>query len=196
MELKGFINTLEAVLASSFLLFLALVAAPQLATENQLESRETLQQAVDALQVGGEPPHQPTKVDSELAGLVPPGIQTRTTISQYSFRERQVKLSGGEMNVTVPAAPFAEAQIFVDSAPSLNLRFNGTDLATLSPGYRRVKLPGYGNLTFEGNGRATVSILSYDQNRSSGTPEGIRFSATVFATKNGTREVTVEAWRE
>jgi hypothetical protein len=195
VELKGFINTLEAVLASSFLLFLALVAAPQLATDNQLESRETLQQAADTLQMGGEPPQQPAQVDSELAGLVPPGLRTRTTISQYSLEERRVEVSGGQQNVTVPAAPFAEAQLFVDSAPSLNLRFNGTDLAALSPGYRRVELPGYGNLTFDGSGRATVAVLSYDQSRSSGTPEGTRFSASVFATENGTREVTVEAWR-
>jgi hypothetical protein len=196
LELKGFISTLESVLASSFLLFLALVAAPQLATDSQLESRETLQQAADTLQSTEELPRHPAQADSELTSLVPPGLQTRAAVSHYSSKQRHIDLSGGNRNITVPAAPFVEAQLFVDPASSLILGFNGTDLASLSPGYRRVELPGYGNLTFEGSGRVTAVVLSYDQNRSSETPEGTRFSASVFATQNGTREVTFEAWQE
>jgi hypothetical protein len=59
-----------------------------------------------------------------------------------------------------------------------------------------LELPSYGNLTIEGKGQLDVSILSYGQNRSSGTPQGTRFSASVFGTEDGTREVVVEAWED
>jgi hypothetical protein len=196
MELKGFITTLESILASSFLLFLALIAAPQLSTDNQLESRETLQQAADSLQASSDFPRQPAQVESEINPLIPPGLQTRTAISYYSSNKTVIDVSGTQKNITIPSSPFVEALLFVDSASPLDLRFNGTNLETLSPGYQRVELPGYGNLTFDGNGQATAVVLSYDQDRSPGTPEGAQFSATVFATEGGTREVTVEAWRE
>lgn len=202
MALKGFIQTLESALASSALLSLILVAAPQLATETQLDSRENLQQAIEVAELSDTLPRKPAQVDSELAPFVPPGLQVRTSVSYYQSKHRRIELSGGEENVTVPNSPFTEAQLFVDSNPSSNVpdleyRFNGTGNAVeISAGYERIELPGYGNLTIEGRGQLDVSMLSYGQNRSSGTPQGTRFSASVFDTENGTREVVVEAWEE
>jgi hypothetical protein len=64
-------------------------------------------------------------------------------------------------------------------------------------GFRQLRLPSEsGNLSFKGSADISAVIQSYRQNRSSGTPQGTRFSASVFATENGTREVTVEAWPE
>jgi hypothetical protein len=97
--------------------------------------------------------------------------------------------------MTAPAAALSELQLFVEASASPVVSFNGTEIASPSPGYRRIELPGYGNISFDGSGSLTAVVLAYSQNRSSGSPEGTRFSASAFATGNGTREVTVEAWR-
>lgn len=196
MGLKGFITTLESVFASSFLLFLALVAVPQLAVDNQMESRDTLQESLYTMRMGDRLPASPGQANSAMTSFVPPGLETRTSMSSYSTETRRIDLSSGTRNVTVPAAPFAEAQLFVDSAPSLDIRFNGTQLATASPGYRRVELPGYGNLTFDGTGSLTVAVHHYHQYGSAGDPQGTVVSSSSFMTTNGTQEVTFEAWQE
>jgi|APHM01.1.fsa_nt_gi hypothetical protein len=196
MELKGFITTLESVFASSFLLFLALVAVSQLAADTQLESRETLQESLYTMRMSDRIPANPGQANSAMGSLVPPGLETRTVMSSYSTLTHHVDISPGTENVTVSAAAFAEAQLFVDSAPSLEVRFNGTRLSTASPGYQRVELPGYGNLTFDGTGDLTVAVRYYDQYRSAGDPQGPVTSSSSFMTTNGTQEVTFEAWQE
>jgi hypothetical protein len=124
VELKGFINTLEAVLASSFLLFLALVAAPQLATDNQLESRETLQQAADTLQSAGELGQNPARVDQSLSGFIPPGLDYRSNVVSYTSNTSRISISGGQRRIPVnSSAGLQETQLFIDSAGPLEVSY-------------------------------------------------------------------------
>lgn len=194
MEMKGFVATMESVLASSLLLSLTLIAVPQLASSNQLESRQTLQQATTALQSAENLAGDPSSVKASVSGFLPPGLKTRTTVSSYNQETRRLQLSSSSENITAPKAPFVEAQFFTESATSLEARFNGSTIAPISTGYQREQLPGFGNLTLDGTGRLTVIVSAYDQSRSSGNPEGTRFSASTFLTDNGTKEVVVEAW--
>jgi hypothetical protein len=193
--MKAFVATLEAVFASSLLLLLTLTLVPLLSQEPSAGDRDVLQDDLVTLQDAGELPENSSGVDSAFTDIVPEGLNYRSSVISYSSSSYRIDVSGGTQSETVRQASLVETQLFVDSASSLSVRFNDSEIATIdSPGYRRVTLPGYGDLTFEGTGSLDAVVRRYTSNTTAGQISGTTLFASVIDARNGTREVRVEAW--
>ena len=193
--MKAFVATLEAVFASSLLLLLTLTLVPLLSQEPSAGDRDVLQDDLVTLQDAGELPENSSGVDSAFTDIVPEGLNYRSSVISYSSSSYRIDVSGATQSETVRQASLVETQLFVDSASSLSVRFNDSEIATIdSPGYRRVTLPGYGDLTFEGTGSLDAVVRRYTSNTTAGQISGTTLFASVIDARNGTREVRVEAW--
>lgn len=193
--MKAFVATLEAVLASSLLLLLTLTLVPLLSQEPSGGDSNLLQDDLDTLQNLGELPENSSGVDSTVTDLVPEGLEYRSSVTSYESSLYRIDLSDNIRTETVQQASLVEAQLFVESAPSLSVRFNGSEIATVdSSGYRRIPLPGYGDLTFEGTGELDAVVRRYASNTTAGQISGTTLFASVIDARNGTREVRLEAW--
>lgn len=193
--MKAFVATLEAVFASSLLLLLTLTLVPLLSQQPSASDRDVLQDDLVTLQETGQLPENSSGVDSAFTDIVPEGLNYRSSVISYSSSSYRIDVSGGTQSETVRQASLVETQLFVDSASSLSVRFNDSEIATIdSSGYRRVTLPGYGDLTFEGTGSLDAVVRRYTSNTTAGQISGTTLFASVIDARNGTREVRVEAW--
>lgn len=193
--MKAFVATLEAVLASSLLLLLTLTLVPLLSQEPSGGDSNLLQDDLDTLQNLGELPENSSGVDSTVTDLVPEGLEYRSSVTSYESSLYRIDLSDNTRTETVQQASLVEAQLFVESASPLSVRFNGSEIATVdSSGYRRIPLPGYGDLTFEGTGELDAVVRRYTSNTTAGQISGTTLFASVIDARNGTREVRIEAW--
>nr|EGQ40183.1 MAG: hypothetical protein J07AB56_09110 [Candidatus Nanosalinarum sp. J07AB56] len=194
--MKAFVATLEAVLASSLLLLLTLTLVPLLSQEPSAGDSNLLQDDLDTLQNLGELPENSSGVDSSFTDLVPEGLEYRSSVTSYESSLYRIDLSDDTRTETVQQASLVEAQLFVESASSpLSVRFNGSEIATVdSSGYRKIPLPGYGDLTFEGTGELDAVVRRYASNTTAGQISGTTLFASVIDARNGTREVRIEAW--
>lgn len=190
---KGFVYTLESVIASVIVVSMILVVVPDITSDPEIDLepvRTGIESQDQRDMLGSNPGNISESVEEFIPGDYNFSIRT-TELSRTSYQvggNRQIQLNSG----------YKRALVWIDDSDELEISFRGNEvLDTDETGYREINLgtqPGY--LNFSGNSiDLDTEIHRYKQNGSSLSGETV-YSLNYLQIKNGDpREIQVSISR-
>lgn len=193
---KGFVYTLESIIASSLVLGIILVVMPNIQLGPQLDMGE-IESGLESLDKRGELREDLSHeaIESKLEPYVP---------RDYSHSVRVIYTETMSRDVNAPESfnldgdgDYFELQVWLENPSDMNVSFDGETLVSNqnSPNYFRQRIDGTGTLEFEGSGDASFEFDSY---RSDGsfTQRDRSFSTDYLLDEDGEKEIQVIVWQE
>ena len=195
---KGFVYTLEAILASLMVLGVAVSVLPGFQnTEESVGNPE--QQVYSGLQTLDRSGNLSGKSVSEVETLIEPYIP-----ESYEYSVQFVEVNRLENDVSAPyetyiseEGNYSEIQLWIDSASDLGISFNETDVLEdySGSGYEEISLTEpEGWLNFTGTGDIEYSLNIYQTTEDNVDEEDVSIAQYVV-TENGFKEIRVKLWR-
>jgi hypothetical protein len=197
--MKGFIRTLEGVIASTLLLSSAFLVAPEITTrQNQDFSTQRAETALDALRASGslEGEINRTRLENQLNPSIPSSFNFRVLVTERDYVERSVSFSGTESVTLDRKGDRFGTQLFIGSANDLNVSFNGSQFVERfnGKGYVEKTLDvGDSDMEFEGQGDLRFRFYNWSSRGSIPDADEVR---SVDYPLSGGREVRILLWRD
>ncbi len=192
---KGFVYTLEAVIAATLFIGIVLVVIPGIQNDRPPRTvQATIHTGLGSLdKTYGLENRTPTEIENALGEFVPPG---------YDHSVRLAKTNTETRKVTAPATysldksgDHFEVQLWIQSASNLDVKFNGEKLLEnySTSGYQAFEVStGTGELNFTGTGKAVFDFDAYSY--TSGIPDRKNVISVNYLT--GETEVQTFLWSE
>jgi len=140
---KGFVQTLEAVLASTLVLGVVLNVVPEFQQESNTQPRQQVLSGLETLDKTGKLNNNlvAANIESEIKPYVPKGYNYSANIVEVESASGRI--SGSEERYIDTDGNYSEIQLWIDSSSSLNISFNGdTILQNYSEqGYEIIQVP-------------------------------------------------------
>ncbi len=200
MEMKkGFVYTLEAVIASALFLGVALAVLPDDVDSQQPEViQTTMHSTLEALDKTGRLRDNLTitELENDIDSYVPATYSF--AVNKNVVKTDTYRLEDGESTYLSSNGDYSELQIWFQDASGLNITFNGTLIVDQrdGPGYVRRNVPGSeGWLNLTGNGEAVIDFDTYKQQGESVEDDDLT-TVSYVVQKNGTKEIQVKLWNE
>ncbi len=191
---KGFVRTLEAIIAS--MIFLGLVVTVIPGTISQPEDRSTVKQSVhsslEALDKSGElrDTLTVTAVENDLSPYIPLGYNYTVQITRTTNESRDA--SPGD-SFHFNESGYAEIQFWVEEA-SITANYSGDEiLSSAGKGYYRRTVEPAGWLNFSGSGKVRFDYDSYKTDGESVTKENLITVSYIIG--DSEKEVAVKLWK-
>lgn len=196
--MKGFIRTLEGVIASTLLLTSGLVVAPQLNPEPDIDPVSAVQSELVALEDSGLLPSNVTRsqVRSRISDSVPSSYNYEVVIQRRDTERRSVDFSSSKSLKFERNGTRFGTQLFIRQANDMNVSFNGTKFLTdaNSPGYVQQGFEtGNASMKFNGSGKVNVYFYNWSTEGSFPTADEVRVVDYPLSTGE---EVRVLLWRD
>lgn len=191
MKRKGFIYTLEAVIAASLMLGTVIFVVPEV-DQNAPPTSEDINSAMASLDQGGELEGNRSSIKDQLLPYAPSGYNL--TIRTSTARSRFETVSDGDAFYLESGSK--ELMLWVDSASNLEVTYRGNTVFDRSQeGYHRVNLDsGSGYLNFTGSSDLSFAVQKYGS--SGELPPASEAYSSNYIDYNGTlREIQVITWR-
>lgn len=192
---KGFVYTLEAVIAATLFLGMVIIVIPDIQTERPSRtSQDTVVNALETIDKTSELDNMTKdEIETELSSFVPAG-------QNYSVRIAEVKTETREFNAPEDFqfdknGTYTEIQFWIESSNNLNATFDGKSLLDnySSSGYELRKASSTsGTLDFTGSGDLTFEFDVYSFSGS--IPDREKMKTVNYLTDG--KEVQVFLWNE
>lgn len=191
--MKGFVHTLEAVIASTLILTMMIVVLPETTQENDFEL-DRVNERLDDLLKRGELQLDPVKIEADIQDSIP-GI--------YNHSVELVKMNSNFTSLKSPENQYfngsgsADIQIWIENPENLNISFSGEKIVEnlSSSGYVQRNLEeNTGWLNSTGTGNLSVSFNTYIEEGSIPDSDEV-FTRNFPAFKNSSYEIRVAAYR-
>lgn len=196
---KGFIYTLEAVIAATLFLTTVTMLIPQGADPADTRPvKETVRSAIESLDRSGDLRDDLTvaALEAELDPFVPTGYNHSVRVTEVETENR--KLNSPQEFYFDKQGEGAELQLWLHEASNLEATFDGETVIQDrdSVGYVQEPLPGTeGYLNFTGTGKGSFDFDVYHQKGGLPESDSTRSLSYVVAEENLT-EIKVFLWTE
>lgn len=197
--MKGFIRTLEGIIASTLLLSTALFVAPQLQEEESYaDPAREVRTALESLEESGrlDSGSNRSEVRSLISDSVPEAFSYRVLKQSRDLEKRRVDFTGSEEQSLDRSGSRFGAQFFIDSSSNLDVNFSDQRILKDIDGQGYVQeeiVNGTGEMNFSGS--ADLQLRFYNWSTSGSTPEVRNVEAVSFPLSQG-EEVRVLLWRD
>lgn len=192
---KGFVYTLESVVASTIILSMVVIVLPEVGPQPDPEL-SIVDSGLQTLEKTGELDRElsPLLVEDKIEPYTPNGFNTSAVI--YTSKSNYSLVNAPESVYLNTDGNYSDLQLWIESANDLNVSFNDTMIwqNLEGQGYRETTLPSAeGWLNFSGNGKADYSINSYSIYGKTPDEKEVRSkNMLTFYKKN--REVQIKLW--
>lgn len=193
---KGFVYTLEAVIASALLLGVLLTVIPEFQQDADANPQLHVRSGLKTLDKTGNLTDNlsSTEIENELQNYIPGSynhsvdiVEVETASGSFSAPDQDyIDTDGG----------YSELQIWIDSASGLNLSFNGNNILEdySSTGYEHVNVDSQdGWLNFTGSGKLRYRFDTYKSDTTALDQEQVSVT-NYLVLENGTKEIQVRLW--
>lgn len=194
---KGFVYTLEAVIASLMILGVAVTVLPGFQEEEPDTNPE--EQVYSGLQTLDRSGNLTGKSVLEVEMMIEPYVP-----EGYNYSVQFVEVERSENNISVPhqqyiskEGNYSELQLWIDSASDLGVTFDGTEVVEgySGSGYKQISLTeSEGWLNFTGSANVEYSFDIYQSTEDSAAAEDISV-AQYIVVEDGFREIRVKVWK-
>ncbi|MFB6209495.1 MAG: hypothetical protein ABEJ56_05160 [Candidatus Nanohaloarchaea archaeon] len=192
---KGFIHTLEAIIASSLVLGVVLFVFPQVNNESGIRTGD-LRQKMDRIDQRDNLSHNSSEIETQLEDRLSTG---------YNVSVRQVNNSvvvssdiDGNESFSLDNGGYKDIMLWIDSNSGFSADFqNSTIIDSYSKnGYLHRSVSGSGSLNFSGTVEAHLEAVEYPGWGSISTKNQEVFTVNyVTDDGNNTREVKARIWQ-
>ncbi|MFB6199783.1 MAG: hypothetical protein ABEJ83_02805 [Candidatus Nanohaloarchaea archaeon] len=192
MAVKGFVYTLEAVIASAMILSMVLIVLPESKPEKSFD-RTQLRSTLDSLEEKGDLNGNlsETEVEKMIAPYIPP--DRNFTVSILNVSQKNGMLADTDSEYLQLNGSYSKLHLWIENASNMNISFRNGRLASKTDGDRYIEqyigsTDGWLNTT--GTGSVEYTLTSYrSQNLATRTSETTVINKIIV--KNGLREVRV-----
>lgn len=196
---KGFIYTLEAILASTLVLGVVLTVLPEAQQSSNTVPSEQVQSGLKSLDTTGELTDNllAAEIESEIAPYVPDSYSHSVNIVNVESESDEV--SGSQQHYIDTNGSYSEIQFWIKPSSNLDVSFNEEMIMEDYTGQGYEVLPvssSEGWLNFTGSGELEYSFDSYSSNNvDEAQNQASEVSVTTYIVhKNGTKEIQVRLW--
>lgn len=199
--MKGFIYTLEAVIAATLFLGVTVAVIPEI--QDRPARTDAAQTAVhsslESLDRSGDLRDNLTReaIKADVDGFIPAGFNHSVGITKMETETRYVDSPPDEYFFN-KSGDHAEVQLWIENANGLNVTFDGEKIVEeySSSGYELRTVSGTkGFLNFTGTGELHFDFDVYETDEDSITDDGVR-NVNYVVVEKGTRQIQVKIWRE
>lgn len=193
---KGFVYTLEAVLASLMILGVAVTVLPGFQDEESDTNPE--EQVYSGLQTLDRSGNLTGKSVSEVETMIEPYVP-----ESYTYSVHFVEVERLEDNISVPhqkyiseEGSYSELQLWINSASNLGITFDGTQVLEgySGSGYEKISLKEpEGWLNFTGSANIEYSFDIYQSTEDNIDTDEVSVAQYVIV-ENGFKEIRVKVW--
>lgn len=160
---KGFVYTLEAIIASTLFLGMAIVVVPELQPEESRAVQDTVKSGLEVLDKTGELENRTlAEIETSIDTYVPAGYNHSTRKTETETEEAE--FSAPEEFYIDTSGNNSELQLWISSANDLNATFKGEKIleSRSSSGYELLQVSGQnGFLNFTGTGEGSFEFDTY-----------------------------------
>jgi len=195
---KGFVYTLEAILASALVLGVVLSVIPKFQQDAKPQPEQQVRSGLKTLEKTGDLTDNLSsrEIETEIEPYVPNG---------YNHSVSVLKVESVSDSVSAPyqrkidtSGTYSELQLWVDSANDLNVSFDGKTVLEKYSGknYNAFSVSSQtGWLNFTGSGELEYSFNTYSSDREDIDQDEVSVTNYIVL-KNGAKEVQVRLWKE
>lgn len=193
---KGFVYTLEAIIAATLFLVMATVVIPEAQPPPNREVQRNVHSALGSLDKSGDLRDNlsVSGIENNLSGFIPPGYNYSVKTTEIDTETRTFS-SPDEFHFN-KTGNHTELQLWLNTANDLNVTFNGEKIVEnrSNAGYVEKSLSSStGFLNFTGTGEGTFDFDTYTKKGSTPEKDNLKSVSYVVADKNLT-EVKVFLW--
>lgn len=196
MQRKGFVYTLEAIIASSLVLGMITVVAPEVVNQQEVDIGDIESGVVSLDKRGGLRDSLDTSdIASDLEIYAPSGYNLTVLVLKSSTVEGS--LSAPDQTYLNQNSDYHEIHLWIESASNMNVTFDGESIVSGVDGdyYTVTDVDGTGYLNATGSGDVYYSLESFSRDGTLGD-YGDVYSTNYLIWENGSKEVQVRVWQE
>ncbi len=196
MRRKGFVYTLESVIASTLIISVIITAIPQTSSENPSMVQERAYNGLESLEMGGKLGENPDadEVEKKLDPYIPPG---------FNFSVELTKLEKNSGSLTAPATTDLQDRnrsrllLWIEPQTSVNVSLNETTLVENLNTEKYVEFDPKdgGELRIEGSGGLRY-VHQWTKLEGTEVAGGNIYTTNFLRRGNSSQEVTVRIWEE
>lgn len=197
LDSKGFVYTLEAIIASTLILGVVLAVIPEFQQEANTRPQEKAYSGLEALDKTGELEDNLSadEIESKIGPYIP---------DAYNHSVSIVEVNSSSGSISAPTehyinmnGSYSEIQLWVESANRLNISFNDKNILEdySGSGYQTVSVSGSeGWLNFTGSGELDYRFDSYSSNTEQIDQDRVSVTSYILL-ENGIKEIQVRLWK-
>jgi len=193
---KGFVYTLEAIIASGLLLGVVLTVLPQAQTVTDVDMQGQAYEGLETLHESGEFDHNISNasIEKKIDPYLADSFNYSVSVTEVEEESREIS-SPYEEHFDGNGSS-SELQLWIDNANNLDITFAGNTVLSDrdSAGYKEVSLSKTeGWLNFTGTGELEFHFDSYKTDGDTVTADNV-FATSYIAQINGTKQIRVKTW--
>lgn len=191
--MKGFINTLEAVLGATILLGTVIALGPATSNPDTGIASSRAQTGLETLDKTGELDGtvSASEVEADLENMMPEGYNYTVEIIQMNYSENEVS---SPYITSISGSEYKELQLWIESG-TINVSSDGNQiLSYLGPGYHQTSIES-GSLSFNGTGSLSYSVNTFSSGPSPDIDVEDILSTSYTIIEDGYREIRVKMWQ-
>ncbi len=196
---KGFVYTLEAVIAATLFMTIILVVLPGIQDQSLDRGlQESVHASMESLDMAGEleAGMSASEIEAELDPYIPPGISYSVKLSELDTETR--RFNAPEEFSFSEEGDRAELKLWIDYADDLTVTFQDETIVENhdSPDYIQGELSGAdGDLSFTGDGEGRFDFDVYTSSGETPDTENLR-SVNYIISGEKITEIQVFLWQE
>ena len=203
MVRKGFINTLESVIASSLILgiVLALIGTPAV-SESGLDPTDSIYNGLENLDSQDELENSPEDLELLLDGHVPSGFDFIVEVTEIERTYEEDLEINGENTYTASiddGEEYSELKLWIDSNNGLDINIDDTFVETVEDtNYTEIPLDSAeGELEIEGEAELDLAVENHVTDSSGEVGESSQTNTVTYTTpyQETLANIRVVAWR-
>lgn len=194
---KGFVHTLEAILASTLVLGVVLTVMPEFQQDANKQPQEQVRSGLETLDNTGKLTNDlsPSEIESKIEPYVPAAYNH--SVSIVEVESESGKVSSPEEHYIDTSGSYSELQLWIESSNGLNVSFDGEKILEdySSDGYETVSVSSSsGWLNFTGSGGLEYRFDSYSSDTNDLDQSEVSVTNYILM-ENGTKEIQVRLWK-
>ncbi|MFB6145193.1 MAG: hypothetical protein ABEJ99_01670 [Candidatus Nanohaloarchaea archaeon] len=193
---KGFVYTLEAVIASSLMLSMVTIVMPKVMT-GQSVSMENVHAGLKSLDKRGDLRDNlaPSAINQDIHEYVPKGFNT--TVRVFKVDKNEGSLNAGNSVSINENGNYHDLEIWAEHPSNMDITFDGKTLASglNSQRYMVQQIDGKGTLSVTGSGTIHYSVNSYSVTGTYPTVSQSHATSYIIS-ENGLKEIKVIVWKK
>lgn len=198
--MKGFIRSLEAIMASLLLLGMTFSVAPQVhQAMDEDDPTESMESRLVSLEESGKLNENISResISEKVSEAVPSGYNYDVVLREREFEESLLEFIDGETVDYDLSGDIFTVQLFIESASDLNASYGGEKFVEMrnEPGYASQRFAS-GTETLEFEGDADLTVRFHNSSLEGDIPEEEQIVFVSHPLAENQTEVRVAIWRD